>query len=51
MKTSILAAVAETPHVVYDLPIPPIGFGLITFAILMFLGIVTLSWAGISHRH
>jgi hypothetical protein len=51
MTTSILAAVAETPHVVYELPIPPIGFGLITFSILMFLGVVTLSWNGISHRH
>lgn len=51
MTTSTLAAVAQTPHVVYDLPIPPIGFGLITFSILMFLGVVTVSWKGISHRH
>ncbi|HLR44438.1 MAG TPA: hypothetical protein VK065_04535 [Brevibacterium sp.] len=51
MATSILASVAATPHVVYDLPIPPIGFGLITFSILMFLGVVTLSWKGIAHRH
>lgn len=51
MTTSILAAVAETPHVVYDLPIPPIGFGLIAFSTLMFLGVITLSWSGISHRH
>lgn len=51
MTTSILATVAAAPEVVYELPIPPIGFGLITFSILMFLGIITLSWKGINYRH
>lgn len=51
MHTEVLAAVAETPHVVYELPIPPVAYGLITFVTLMTLGIITLSWKGIAYRH
>lgn len=52
MKTAILLAQASPEHhVVIDLPMDPIYFGLIAFGILMFLMFVTMSWKGISHRH
>ncbi|WP_169721449.1 hypothetical protein [Brevibacterium album] len=51
MQTEVLAAVEEATHVVYELPIPPLAYGLITIAILMTLGVITLSWKGVAHRH
>ncbi|GAA2088962.1 MULTISPECIES: hypothetical protein [Brevibacterium] len=51
MQTEVLAAVEETVHVVHELPMPPLAFGLIAFASLMTLGVITLSWKGIAHRH
>jgi len=52
VTTSILLAQAEEAHhTVVDLPMHPIFFGLIAFAVLMLLMFITMSWKGISHRH
>lgn len=52
MNTSVLLAQAEEAHhTVVDLPMDPIMYGVIAFVSLMLLGIVTLSWKGISYRH
>lgn len=53
MNAALLATVAEgAEHAAHtELPMEPIAFGLITFAIFMTMAFVTWSWKGISNRH
>lgn len=50
MNDLILLA-AEQAHEGAELPMDPIWFGLTALGILLFSGIITLSWRGISYRH
>lgn len=47
----ILLAAAEHAHEGAELPMQPIWYGVIALSILLFTGIITLSWKGISYRH
>lgn len=47
----IILAAAEHAHEGAELPMDPIWYGATALGILLFLGIVTLSWKGISYRH
>ncbi|RBP64282.1 hypothetical protein DFO66_107160 [Brevibacterium sanguinis] len=53
MNAALLAAAAEgaeqAAHV--ELPMAPIGYGLVTLAIFLSMAVVLRSWKGISHRH
>ncbi|WP_349828897.1 hypothetical protein [Brevibacterium litoralis] len=51
MKITTLMAQAEEHHIVNELPMAPIWYGLMAFAILLMLMFVTMSWKGIGHRH
>lgn len=50
--TTILTAAAETSHgVVNELPIPPVAYGLISFAVLMGMLFVTYAFRSVGTRH
>lgn len=52
MKSSILlTAAVEVEHAHVELPMDPIAYGLIAFAILLALLIVAMAFNGIAHRH
>lgn len=47
----LILLAAEQAHEGAELPMDPIWFGLTALGILLFSGIITLSWRGISYRH
>ncbi|GAA1618355.1 MULTISPECIES: hypothetical protein [Brevibacterium] len=50
MNATLLAAATEgAAHT--ELPMEPIGYGLITLAIFISMAVVARSWKGISYRH
>lgn len=53
MKTAliVLAAEEETTHVVNELPMPSIGFGILTLVILFSLLFISSLFKGMSHQH
>jgi len=46
-----LLAAAEEAAAHNELPMEPIGYGLITLAIFLTMAVVVRSWKGISYRH
>ncbi|GAA2002994.1 hypothetical protein [Brevibacterium samyangense] len=51
ISTVLAQAAEEGHHIVNELPVDPIWYGVVAFAILMLLMLVTMSWKGISYRH
>ncbi|WP_176745864.1 MULTISPECIES: hypothetical protein [unclassified Brevibacterium] len=47
----ILITAAEHAHEGAELPMEPIWYGVTALSILLFTGIIALSWKGISYRH
>lgn len=46
-----IAAAEGAAHVVNELPIPPVAYGLIVFSIFVVLAIVTFSFHDVANRH
>ena len=46
-----IAAASEGAHVVTELPIPGVMYGVIGFALFMVLGLVTFSFRDVANRH
>lgn len=51
MKSSLVVMAAEQTEVVNQLPMPPIMYGVIAFAIFIFLLLVTYAYRNIYTRH
>lgn len=47
----IAAAVEETHEVVNELPVPPIGYGLLAMSAFVFLLLVTFAFRSVGTRH
>lgn len=50
VMTSSLVTLAAESEVVNELPMPPVMYGLVAFAVLMFLLLVTLAFRSIHTR-
>ena len=51
LLATIVAAAEEGQHVVNELPIPPIMYGVIAIVTFTALAIVTLSFSDVANRH
>jgi len=50
LATALLAA-EEGGHVVHELPIPPIAYGIIVLALFLVFSIITFSFRNVANRH
>lgn len=51
LAATIAVAAEEAHHIVNELPMPAFVFGVVVFAILTALAIVTFSFRDVAHRH
>lgn len=50
LATALVAA-EEGGHVVHELPMPPIAYGIVVFAIFVVFSVITFSFRNVANRH